>query len=81
MNRDLLNAVWEAVAKEKGKHPQIKRIMGNYRSNQGVDYLVKIIGWRATFELLSSMIAAKLTALHKVEEPLKSAQERHKAST
>ena len=79
LNRGLLDVVWEVVAKEE--HPQIKQMKGDYRSNQGVDYLVKIMGWRATFEFLSSMIAAKLTALHKVEEPLKSAQERHKTST
>ncbi len=78
LNKPLLDMIWEVVKKDE--NPEVAEIIGNYESKHGVDYLSKFLGWRSTFEILSSMIAAALNSLFEDIEPL-IARESKKANT
>ncbi|MBU1182375.1 MAG: hypothetical protein ABIJ52_13055 [Pseudomonadota bacterium] len=68
LNESLLNMFWDLV-KKKYNH-SITEIAGDYVSKHGFDYLVKVMGLKSTFEILSSLIAASLYAFYEENEPL-----------
>lgn len=74
LNKDLLDAIWEII--NKNPEPEIQKIIGEYKSTHGVDYLVKVAGWRSTFEFLSSTLAALLEALRKDIEQIRPKHEK-----
>lgn len=77
LNRDLLEASSCITRKEVEStikllidHPDIKQFMAENYQEEGVEYLVKIGGWKFTFNLLGALNAARLLAFHKTMKPL-----------
>jgi hypothetical protein len=68
LNRNILDVTWKVV--ENSNHPEIREIIGKFESKRGVDYLVKVLGWKSTFEFLGSIIAAQIHALQTNIEPI-----------
>lgn len=58
LNKSLLDTVWNLVKDKTNEHAL--EMIGKYESKQGADYLIKIMGWRSTFEFLCALIAASL---------------------
>jgi len=54
LNKELLDFIWHIIK------DNYKDLMDNDDSKHGIDYLVEIDGWKSTFELLISIIAASL---------------------
>ena len=78
LNKELLDAIWEFIKSAENKH--LMKIIGNHKSEPGVDYLSRVWGWRSTFEVLCSIIAASLHIQLRSVAPLVSRDE-NKAST
>lgn len=72
INKGLLDTIWRTV--EQKKDTDVEYMVAGYDSQHGVDYLIKLIGWRETFNLLVSLIAARVTAMQKKVEAISPAE-------
>lgn len=60
LHKGPLEVLWEVI-KQKGR-PEVDKIEKYMGSNQGIDKLVALLGWRGLFEILVSDVAAHLKA-------------------
>ena len=68
LNHDQLDEIWK-ILNTNGSFSN-SEVIREYKSQSGVDSLVQISGWRGTFELLISLIAAIILALHTKIKPI-----------
>ena len=68
LNKKLLDTVWNVVERENNQH--VFEMIGEQELKQGADYLSKIMGWRATFELLCAFVGASFYEALDGIEPL-----------
>lgn len=73
LNKPLLDLIWETV--DNAQHLAIIEQLGAYKAKHGVDYLVRVMGWKSTFEFLTAMIAASLHTFQGDIKPIVSPDE------
>jgi len=73
LNKALLDLIWRTV--EDAQEPALIDLIGSSKAKHGVDYLIRIMGWKSTFEFLAAMITASLYTFEGDIEPIVSPDE------